>query len=101
MAQSEPRGGGCLRSCLSTCGEAERDTRTAAEGVGVGLQGQGGTYHGCCLSAVGAVARLDVGDISKGLASLGAVSHQLWMEHLPPFPHALQGAERAGKAPSM
>lgn len=57
-------------------------TRLLRGSVGVGWQGQGGTYHGCCLSAVRAVARLDVSD--KGLASLGAVSYQLWMELLPP-----------------
>lgn len=47
-----------------------------------------------------AVARLDVGDVSKGLVSLGAVSHQLWMEHLPPslmFCRVLRGL---GKHPA-
>lgn len=69
VAQSEPCSGGCLGSYLGLCVEAERDTYMAAEGVSVGLQGQGGTYHGCCLSAVRAVSRLDVDGMSKGLAS--------------------------------
>lgn len=50
----------------------------AAEGAEVGLQGQGGTYQHCCESCSHAA-----GDMSKGLASQGAVYHQLWMEHLP------------------
>lgn len=81
MAQTELHRGGCPGTCL---GEAGRDRHTATEGVDVGLQGQGGIYPGCSLTALRAVARLDVGDVSEGLASLGAVSHQLWMEHLPP-----------------
>lgn len=69
VAQSEPCGGGRLGSHLSACVEAARDTHVAAEGVSVGLQGQGGIYDGCCASAAGAVSTLDVGDMSKGLAS--------------------------------